>query len=1254
MFFSPMAMMGAGATLKAQFIAAGALPGSSGGTWTITPPANVTIKAGDICVWGNPYFAGGGPVDAKWLPAGVFTNMYNYDSRTFWRVLEGPADPITVPRLPYGVQWAIYRNVLSIADVIDVGQSPATVDYLDLPWPAKGQGVVGLVAFLFDRDSGPATPANPAYASRVQEAAGPHFTATIADRLVAPTGAHTDRFSGFLSTFGQVGHGIELRRLTGTPYNTSPLPAMTGANSPIGYQATASSLPQLAWWAFAGTPGSDWYAYPGNWLQLRLPTERKATSYTIKAGSAVNRGPRSFSLQGSLNGITWTTLDTRISEPDWAHSEARTYQITGGGAYYVYRLLLNPQPGSGEVIINLLSFAWDDGTSVPFPVDLTPDDWNLPDVDDAPVATLINLGSFTVEGIEAPAPISVQNGQYRINGGAWTDVPGSVEAGATTSWRGMSSDQFDTGIGVTQSVGTVSHTTIIRTEAADATPASFEFEPVEGAPRSTWVESNTITVEDINVPVAVTAEAGLQYSKNGGAFTSSPGTAVRGNTFKVRLMSSASFGTELSLGLTIGSVTSDFIVETEPPAAPLPAPFYDDFGAPTGGINGRTRNSEVWAIEALSGTNFASLSVVTAGGLNGSIGTLPLNTYGSYKPAVDPVNEQWVKTRLKSAAALTLHDMLTVPPGGSASHIAIARLTSPAPGAIRFTPTVAGAAGGTSTAQNAPVRLDDTIGRRYYKVGSTWLLDLYVNGHKIYEGYDVTSKSVPITFKHGFQGNLATSGAAPGGVIDDFESGDPATRSMIWLDLPLRVANAKANGDVVLKLPGRYSGTAPAGLKYSLVNFATGAVVAGHDNVDVASFVAGAGEFAGYTATIASASVPATFYVKVTWTGLPSGGEAVDYSPVLSKGRVLLTYGQSLMQEMIFKTSGVTLTAPANAWVAQGSVDYNAVEYQRRTLPVVDNSPTALLLKTIQDAQGAEPMCVIGAFKGGAKISERLPGSTHFTALLEGIRRAGGDTDFMLITDGTFDVASADRSTYIANQNAIVDAVEAEIGHSIKVVLCTIGSIWNSPVADCEALRFLQWKLCQDNPSRYKLGPYTMDLQHASGDQFHLTDVGYAEQARRMGWAINQMDGVANSDRIGPKILSVAKNSSSQITVTFDLNGATGLEIANSGYASDFRGGLRFAAASSFASPLSPTGATINAVVGTQQSVTYTFAGTPFAGQAFVSGPYGSQPFNPENDTTIRADVANKASMLRGLFSGEPAIPVQPYYQASGVNYVAS
>lgn len=98
--------------------------------------------------------------------------------------------------------------------------------------------------------------------------------------------------------------------------------------------------------------------------------------------------------------------------------------------------------------------------------------------------------------------------------------------------------------------------------AGSGTVSPFSFTPAVGVELSTDTVSNSISVfgNDYAVPVTIT---GGTYSKNGGSYTSSAGTAVAGDTFTVKVTSSGSFNTTTTGTLTIDSQSANFDVTTK-------------------------------------------------------------------------------------------------------------------------------------------------------------------------------------------------------------------------------------------------------------------------------------------------------------------------------------------------------------------------------------------------------------------------------------------------------------------------------------------------------------------------------------------------------------------------------------------------------------------------------------------------------------------------------------------------------------------
>lgn len=709
------------------------------------------------------------------------------------------------------------------------------------------------------------------------------------------------------------------------------------------------------------------------------------------------------------------------------------------------------------------------------------------------------------------------------------------------------------------------------------------------------------------------------------------------------------------------------------------APFQDNFVGAAADINGRTVDGKTWGASNYTGGALTIYKTDGSGYVTGS-GTSGQKTASFVHYTLSPTgDDEWVSRRYAGATLnfAGVHDHLTTGALSTDTHrIQIAWSASGNDGAVTITPVMSGVAQSTTAANIASGILmlaGDTIQTRYRLSGGNIVVDTYHNGYLCKSDLNLTGYSFPaFTHKHALGG----VGTFPASSIDDMQVGDPLTHGMLCLNHPNRIAQKEANGDVVLRFAGEYTLTAPASLKYTLYNAATKAAVTGHTDQTVASLTASGGLFTGKSQTIAAADVPATFEVYV-YRGDMVGGSTLggSWSPIIKAGQVLITNGQSLNVNR-FKTSATATAAqPTDVWISDGSIEITSTSLASRfNRAPVNTSMAAMGNRWRAKVAGSVPLTMIRGGQGATTIAERQPlaAGGYYERLVEGLKRAGDNAYWMLEKSGEFDIASANRATYDAYLDAIIDALEARIGHAITVMISPVGAYQSAvagTITDWEAMRFQQWKRTQayhasnnpnGNPTRYKQGAWTTDIQHASGDAYHHSVAGNEEQGVRDidAWAYHL--GEQAHGRFGPSIASIVRNSSTQVTVTFDLNGAASLQIRNAGATTglggtaDYRGGLRFAAASTFATPLNPTGATVNAVSGVQQSVTYTFAANSFPTTAYVSGPYGANPFNPENNTTINNGLAANGVILEGLYTGDNAVAVQPYYQTSGVNYLSA
>jgi hypothetical protein len=95
------------------------------------------------------------------------------------------------------------------------------------------------------------------------------------------------------------------------------------------------------------------------------------------------------------------------------------------------------------------------GWEPPLPADNTPDAFSFADVTDADLSTVYVSDSQVITGMDAGTAISITDGEYRIDGGAWASGAGTINPGQTLELRQTSSGTPETKTTATVTVGTV-------------------------------------------------------------------------------------------------------------------------------------------------------------------------------------------------------------------------------------------------------------------------------------------------------------------------------------------------------------------------------------------------------------------------------------------------------------------------------------------------------------------------------------------------------------------------------------------------------------------------------------------------------------------------------------------------------------------------------------------------------------------------------------------------------------------------------
>ncbi|MDN6566265.1 MAG: glycoside hydrolase family 92 protein, partial [Actinomyces sp.] len=107
-----------------------------------------------------------------------------------------------------------------------------------------------------------------------------------------------------------------------------------------------------------GLPATKWLAFENTgWAQYRLSEPAPITGYVLtSANDAPTRDPRDFTLEGSNDGESWTTLDTQTAQ-SWAANgkdhrlESREYTLPGRtAAFSNYRLNITANNGASKIL----------------------------------------------------------------------------------------------------------------------------------------------------------------------------------------------------------------------------------------------------------------------------------------------------------------------------------------------------------------------------------------------------------------------------------------------------------------------------------------------------------------------------------------------------------------------------------------------------------------------------------------------------------------------------------------------------------------------------------------------------------------------------------------------------------------------------------------------------------------------------------------------------------------------------------------
>ena len=192
---------------------------------------------------------------------------------------------------------------------------------------------------------------------------------------------------------------------------------------------------------------------------------------------------------------------------------------------------------------------------------------------------------------------------------------------------------------------------------SDTTPDSFTFTAVTNADVDAVVESNSITVDGINAAATISITGG-EYKVASGDYFTSNSTVTDGQSVTVRLTTTENGNQTSEATLTIGGVSSTFIVTTRPDDT---TPDTFSFPAVTGVAVETLTTSEAITI---SGVNTAAAISITGGEY--SIAN------GAYTSANGTVtNDQTVSVRLTSSIDTNTETQAVLTVGELSAHFSV-------------------------------------------------------------------------------------------------------------------------------------------------------------------------------------------------------------------------------------------------------------------------------------------------------------------------------------------------------------------------------------------------------------------------------------------------------------------------------------------------------------------------------------------------------------------------------------------------------
>lgn len=118
---------------------------------------------------------------------------------------------------------------------------------------------------------------------------------------------------------------------------------------------TTSSAAINAW----GDTENEWASTGGApaWNGVRLSTGKVVTGYTLIATATSSRRPVAWTFEGSNDGSSWTTLDTRSGQTLATTEPGTSYTFSNSTSYTYYRINVSAVAGGGSNLVGIVKIS---------------------------------------------------------------------------------------------------------------------------------------------------------------------------------------------------------------------------------------------------------------------------------------------------------------------------------------------------------------------------------------------------------------------------------------------------------------------------------------------------------------------------------------------------------------------------------------------------------------------------------------------------------------------------------------------------------------------------------------------------------------------------------------------------------------------------------------------------------------------------------------------------------------------------------